>query len=65
MRTVTRGSGAVGAGYESRLWEKATCKAVDDPRELVVNPEVQIEQILRESADLREQTERLQGSDSR
>ena len=61
IRTVPRlhGPHDEGGGYETRLWEKATCKVAMDPRDRLKNPEEQIERLLEEAESLNEQTRRL------
>jgi hypothetical protein len=60
VRTVPRGPGGPSAGYDSRLWEKATCKEAGDPRDRLVNPEVQVERVLQEAHELRANAARLE-----
>lgn len=60
IRTLPRRDlGEQAGGYETRLWEKATCKSVDDPREKITNPDDDVEKVLREAEALQEQVSRL------
>lgn len=59
IRTIDRFGGAVAGGYESRLWEKATCKEAGDPRDVLVNPASDLERVVQELDSLRVQVDTL------
>ena len=51
IRTLPRELGSPGAGgYEARIWEKATCRDVMNPRDKLINPERIVEERVQELA---------------
>jgi hypothetical protein len=52
VRTVPRFDGPAAGGYESRIWEKATCKATNDPRERLEDPVTEIERLSEQAKRL-------------
>lgn len=60
VRTVPRLAGAGAAGYESRLWEKATCRSDGRPTDPLINPEVRLAELLDETHALRRRIDELE-----
>ncbi|AAM36788.1 hypothetical protein NY99_16655 [Xanthomonas phaseoli pv. phaseoli] len=55
VRTVPRIVSNAGAGYESRIWEKATCKIADNPRDRLIDPVVDLEKLSEQVIQLERQ----------
>ncbi|MDO9048869.1 MAG: hypothetical protein Q7U66_14210 [Methylobacter sp.] len=65
VRTVPRFEGVGAAGYESRLWEKATCKVAQDPRERIGDPVLEIRKLSETAQRLEAELKSLKESISR
>lgn len=65
VRTVPRFDGLGAAGYESRLWEKATCKVTNDPRERLEDPINEMSKLQEQATDLQNQLKALSDNLSR
>lgn len=59
VRTVPRFTGGGSGGYESRIWEKATCKVVDDPRERLIDPVTELDKLTDQAARLEQELAKL------
>ncbi len=62
VRTVPRFEGDRAGGYESRLWEKATCKVARDPRERIDDPVTEIRKLEEKAQRLDEELKSLRES---
>jgi hypothetical protein len=65
VRTVPRFEGIGAAGYESRLWEKATCKIARDPRERIDDPRIEIRKLAENAQRIEAELKSLQENISR
>ena len=65
VRTVPRFDAPGSGGYESRIWEKATCKATNDPRDRLVDPVTEIEKLFEQAKRLESEIASLHGNLSR
>lgn len=59
VRTVPRFAGAPAGGYETRIWEKATCRTLDNPRDRLEHPEWEVVALREEVTRLSEQAKAL------